>query len=91
MNNRSLGPLRGPTSSWRPFGPALGPSGLLDFVLHALRALRPCDPRLHPSQANTITQANTIPQADTITPVFLVPEEQEEEEEEEELRILGVG
>ena len=21
------------------------PSGLLDFVLHALRALRPCDPR----------------------------------------------
>ena len=36
-----------------------GPSGLLDFVLHALRALRPCDPRLHPSQANTITRANT--------------------------------
>ena len=35
------------------------PSGLLDFVLHALRALRPCDPRLHPSQANTITRANT--------------------------------
>ena len=28
----------------RPFGPALGPSGLLDNVLHALRALRPCDP-----------------------------------------------
>ena len=28
------GPLRGPTSSWRPFGP-------LDFVLRALRALRP--------------------------------------------------
>ena len=29
-------------------GPKLlvcGPSGLLDFVLHALRALRPCDPR----------------------------------------------
>ena len=25
--------------------PALGPSGLLDFVLHALRALRPWDPR----------------------------------------------
>ena len=25
--------------------PALGPSGLLDFVLRALRALRPCDPR----------------------------------------------
>ena len=24
---------------------ALGPSGLLDFVLRALRALRPCDPR----------------------------------------------
>ena len=23
----------------------LGPSGLLDNVLHALRALRPCDPR----------------------------------------------
>ena len=36
-----------PTSSWRPFGPAFGPSGLLDFVLHALRALRPCDHRLN--------------------------------------------
>ena len=33
---RSLGALRAPTSSWRPFGP-------LDFVLHALRALRSCD------------------------------------------------
>ena len=40
----SLGALRAPTSRLRPFGPALGPSGLLDFVLHALRALRPCDP-----------------------------------------------
>ena len=30
------------------FGPAFGPSGLLDFVLHALRALRPCDHRLTP-------------------------------------------
>ena len=35
---RSLGALRPPTSTWRPFGP-------LDFVLRALRALRPCDPR----------------------------------------------
>ena len=35
---RSLGALRAPTSSWRPFGP-------LDFVLRALWALRPCDPR----------------------------------------------
>ena len=34
---RSLGALRAPTSSWRPFGP-------LDFVLRALRALSPCDP-----------------------------------------------
>ena len=33
-----LGALRAPTSSWRPFGP-------LDFVIRALRALRPCDPR----------------------------------------------
>ena len=41
---RSLGALRAPTSSVRPFGPAFGPSGLLDFVLRALRALRPCDP-----------------------------------------------
>ena len=31
--NRSQWPLRGQTSSWRPFGP-------LDFVLRALRALR---------------------------------------------------
>ena len=31
---RSQGALRAPTSSWRPFGP-------LDFVLRALRALRP--------------------------------------------------
>ena len=36
---RSLGALWAPTSSWRPFGP-------LDFVLRALRALRPCDPRI---------------------------------------------
>ena len=42
---RSLGALRAPTSRLRPFGPALGPSGLLDNVLHALRALRPCDQR----------------------------------------------
>ena len=40
MYNRSLGALRAPTSSWGPFGP-------LDFVLCALRALRPCDPRKH--------------------------------------------
>ena len=38
-STRSLGALRAPTSSWRPFGP-------LDFVLRALRALRPCDPRV---------------------------------------------
>ena len=43
--DRKLGALRAPTSRLRPFGPALGPSGLLDNVLHALRALRPCDPR----------------------------------------------
>ena len=36
---RSLGALRAPTSSWRPFGP-------LDFVLRALRTLRPWDPRV---------------------------------------------
>ena len=48
---RSLGALRAPTSSLWPFGPALGPSGLLYFVLRALWALRPmasvrpCDPR----------------------------------------------
>ena len=36
---RSLGALWAPTSSWRPFGP-------LDFILRALRALRPCDPRV---------------------------------------------
>ena len=34
---RSLGALRAPTSSWRPFGP-------LNYVLRALRALRPCEP-----------------------------------------------
>ena len=34
---RSLGALRALISSWRPLGP-------LDFVLHALRALRPRDP-----------------------------------------------
>ena len=45
MSTRSLGALRAPTSRLRPFGPALGPSGLLNNVLHALRALRRCDPR----------------------------------------------
>ena len=34
MITRSVGALRNPTSSWRPFGP-------LDFVLRALRPLRP--------------------------------------------------
>ena len=52
---RSLLALRAPTFSWKPFGP-------FDFVLRALRALRPCDPRHHPSQVNTITLANTITQ-----------------------------
>ena len=37
--------VRPPTSSWWPFGLALCPWGLLDLVLWALRALRPCDPR----------------------------------------------
>ena len=45
LRTRGLGTLRAPTSSLRPFGPAFGPSGLFDFVLRALRALRPCDPR----------------------------------------------
>ena len=36
-NSLPFGPLRAPTSSWRPYRP-------LDFVLHALRALRLCDP-----------------------------------------------
>ena len=35
IRTRSLGALRAPTSSWRPFGP-------LNFVLRALWALRPC-------------------------------------------------
>ena len=34
-NTRSLGALRAPTSSWRPFG-------TLDFVLRALRPRDPC-------------------------------------------------
>ena len=42
---RSLGALRAPTSSWWPFGPAFCPSGIFDFVLWALRALMPFDPR----------------------------------------------
>ena len=37
---RSQGPLGGLTSSLWPFGPALG---LLDFILRALLALRPCE------------------------------------------------
>ena len=36
-----------PTSSWRTYGPALGPSGLLD-IFHALWALKPCDPHWGP-------------------------------------------
>ena len=36
---KSLGALRAPTSSWRPFGP-------LNFGLRALWALRLCDPRV---------------------------------------------
>ena len=33
-----------PTSNLQTFGPALGPLGLLDFVLRAFLTLRPCDP-----------------------------------------------
>ena len=40
---RCLGARWAPTSSWRPFGPAFFPSGILDFILRALQALRPCD------------------------------------------------
>ena len=61
INTRSLGALRAPTSRLRPFGPALGPSGLLDFVLRALRALRPCDPRNGAMIVNTLsTDKHTI-------------------------------
>ena len=53
---RSLGALRAPTSSWSPFGP-------LDFVLRALWALRPCDPRkdeiLSPTDEPTSELTNT--------------------------------
>ena len=41
--DRSLGALRAPTSSWRPFEPALDPLGLLNFVLQALRPCEACD------------------------------------------------
>ena len=44
----STGLARGPVTNIRYGLGALqvgGPSGLLDFVLRALRALRPCDPR----------------------------------------------
>ena len=42
---KSLGARWAPTSSWWPFGPALGTSGLLDIVLRALWVLGPSDPR----------------------------------------------
>ena len=45
LRTRSLAAHWAPISSLRPFGPALDPSDLLDFVLCSLRALRPCDPR----------------------------------------------
>ena len=41
----SLGVRWAPTSSLWPVGPVLGPLGLLDFILRALRGLRPCDLR----------------------------------------------
>ena len=40
----SLGARWAPTSSLWPFVPALGPSSLLNFVFHALRPLKLCDP-----------------------------------------------
>ena len=45
ISTRSLGALWALTSRLWPFVLALGRSGLLDNVLHALRALRLCDPR----------------------------------------------
>ena len=44
-STRSLGARWALTSSWRPFEPAFCPSGILEFVLRALRPLRPRDPR----------------------------------------------
>ena len=55
LQTRSLGALMALTSSWTPFGP-------LDFVLRALRALRPCDPR-----KGDMTWAKTITWIFTIT------------------------
>ena len=56
------------TTDGPPDEPALGPSYLLDFVLRALQALKPCDPRISDiTRANTITQANTISWTNTIT------------------------
>ena len=55
LRTRSLAAHWAPISSLRPFGPALGPSGLLDFVLRALRALRPCDPRNGAMIVNTLS------------------------------------
>ena len=53
-----------------PFRPALGPSGLLDFVLHALRPPRPCDPRNSAMQLDSVLvcgQCVNYPQANTLT------------------------
>ena len=44
----SLGARWAPTSSLWPFVPALGPSSLLNFVFHALRPLKLCDPHRWP-------------------------------------------
>ena len=56
---RSIITLRGP-----PAGPRLlgcGPSGLLDNVLHALRALRSCDPRNSAMMGRFDTSGSMIP------------------------------
>ena len=38
----NLGARWAPISSWWPSATLFGPSGLLDFLFHALRALKPC-------------------------------------------------
>ena len=42
LRTRNLGARWAPISSWWPSATLFGPSGLLDFLFHALRALKPC-------------------------------------------------
>ena len=84
-NFRILGALWAPTSSWRPFGPALGPLDLLDFVQKHHQAIQKL------SQRNKKNMYRNPKQKIALKNRYLHPFFVTEEDGEEKLCFLVVG